>query len=174
MIKIVFAVGSNNEFGNKGALPWPHCSEDLVEFRKETRDSALVMGVGTFESLPRLLPGRTHAVISTRIGFDSVKTRSNERPDIIAFGDVENLVAELTDCYAIVCVIGGPKLIAQALHLADEVVMTQFNGSYDHDIVMDQKVIDSIRELELVEISNFETFTKYRYRKCPTTTIKKA
>lgn len=150
MIKIVFAVGEDNSFGFQNRLPWPHNKQDMLNFSRETKDSVLVMGANTFMSLPHMLPGRTHAVITSRTGFDRVLTRDGCRPDIIAFGDIDNLVAELSDVYEDVCIIGGPKVIADSLHLADEVVLTTIAGSYEHDVAFDSDVLAKIKKFRLV------------------------
>ena len=164
MIKIVFAVGEDNSFGFQNRLPWPHNKQDMLNFARETKDSVVVMGANTFISLPHLLPGRTHAVISSRVGFDRVLTRDGCRPDIIAFGDIDNLLAELSDVYETVCVIGGPKVIADCLHLADEIVLTSIAGSYEHDVSFDADVLAKIRSFHLVGQDWYDGLLVNRYK----------
>ena len=54
---------SNGVIGRGGTMPW-HISADLKRFKALTMGSAMVMGRKTFESLPRVLPGRRHIVLT--------------------------------------------------------------------------------------------------------------
>ena len=62
-IKIIAAIGKNNELGINNELIW-HLKEDLKFFKEETMGHKIVMGYNTFLSLPKLLPGRTHIVLT--------------------------------------------------------------------------------------------------------------
>ena len=62
-ITIVVARAQNGVIGRDGKLPW-HLSEDLKRFKRLTMGSVMVMGRKTFDSLPGLLPGRTHVVLT--------------------------------------------------------------------------------------------------------------
>ncbi|MEK7134375.1 MAG: dihydrofolate reductase [Patescibacteria group bacterium] len=67
-ISIIVAMAENRAIGRNGTLPW-HIPEDLKHFKQITLGKPIVMGRKTFESLPRLLPGRFH-IILTRQGFE--------------------------------------------------------------------------------------------------------
>ena len=60
-IFLVVAVARNGVIGREGALPW-HLPADLKHFKALTMGKPMIMGRKTFESLPGLLPGRTHIV----------------------------------------------------------------------------------------------------------------
>src|SRR5579884_4061236 len=62
-ITLVVARALNGVIGREGKLPW-HLPADLKRFKKLTIGSVLVMGRKTFESLPGLLPGRRHIVLT--------------------------------------------------------------------------------------------------------------
>ena len=62
-INLIAAIGANNELGYNNDLIW-HLKEDMKFFRNTTSGHPIVMGRKTFESLPRLLPNRTHLVLS--------------------------------------------------------------------------------------------------------------
>ena len=62
-VSIVVARAQNGVIGRGGKLPW-HISEDLKRFKALTMGSVMVMGRKTFESLPGLLPGRRHIVLT--------------------------------------------------------------------------------------------------------------
>src|SRR5438309_11869253 len=62
-ITLIVARAQNAVIGRDGKLPW-HIPADLKRFKALTMGSAMVMGRKTFESLPGLLPGRRHIVLT--------------------------------------------------------------------------------------------------------------
>ena len=62
-LSIIVARASNGVIGDKNALIW-HLSDDLKMFKARTMGRPLVMGRKTFESLPGVLPGRVHYVLT--------------------------------------------------------------------------------------------------------------
>ena len=62
-IVLVVARADNGVIGKDGKLPW-HLPADLKHFKQVTMGTPMVMGRKTFESLPGLLPGRRHIVLT--------------------------------------------------------------------------------------------------------------
>jgi dihydrofolate reductase len=62
-VTAVIARASNGVIGRDGRLPW-HLPADLKRFKALTSGTAMVMGRRTFDSLPGLLPGRRHIVLT--------------------------------------------------------------------------------------------------------------
>lgn len=62
-IVIVVARADNGVIGKDGKLPW-HLPADLRHFKALTSGTAMIMGRKTFNSLPGLLPGRRHIVLT--------------------------------------------------------------------------------------------------------------
>src|SRR5207248_3125291 len=69
-ITIVVARAQNRVIGRGGTLPW-RIPADLKRFKALTMGSAMVMGRKTFESLPGLLPGRRHIVLTRAHGWNA-------------------------------------------------------------------------------------------------------
>ena len=63
MIIMIVARADNGVIGKDGALPW-HIPADLKRFKALTTGKPMIMGRKTFESLPGLLPGRRHIVLT--------------------------------------------------------------------------------------------------------------
>ena len=63
--EIVFVVAraDNGVIGRDGGLPW-HLPADLRHFKALTAGAPMIMGRRTFASLPGLLPGRRHIVLT--------------------------------------------------------------------------------------------------------------
>ena len=62
-LAIIAAIGQNGELGKDNNLIW-HLKGDMKFFKDTTFGHTIIMGRKTFESLPRLLPGRKHIVLS--------------------------------------------------------------------------------------------------------------
>lgn len=67
----IVAMAQNNVIGGANKLLW-HIPEDLKHFKRTTMGKPLIMGRKTFESLPGILPGRAHIIVS-RSGGGVVK-----------------------------------------------------------------------------------------------------
>ena len=62
-LTLIVARATNGVIGRDGGLPW-HLPADLKRFKALTMGSAMIMGRRTFDSLPGLLPGRRHIVLT--------------------------------------------------------------------------------------------------------------
>ncbi len=125
-ITLVLARASNGVIGRDGGLPW-HISADLKRFKALTMGSVLVMGRKTFASLPGLLPGRRHVVL----------TRD---PDWQAEGaEVARTVEEALAMAGSepVSVIGGAEIFGLFLPLADRIELTEVLADVAGDTVID-------------------------------------
>ena len=113
-ITLLVARARNGVIGRDGRLPW-HISADLKRFKALTMGSAMLMGRKTFESLPGVLPGRRHIVL----------TRD---PNWSADGaQVAHSIAEALDLAGEerLSVIGGAEIFAMFLPLADRIELTE-------------------------------------------------
>lgn len=125
-ITIVVARAQNGVIGRDGDLPW-HLPADLKRFKALTMGSAMVMGRKTFESLPGLLPGRRHLVL----------TRD---PEWSAGG--AEVVHSVEEALAIgkgdpVSVIGGAEIFKLFIPIADRIELTEVLADAAGDTLMD-------------------------------------
>ncbi|MFP5330009.1 MAG: dihydrofolate reductase [Alphaproteobacteria bacterium] len=124
-ITLVVARALNGVIGRGGTLPW-HLSADLKRFKALTMGSAMVMGRKTFQSLPGLLPGRRHIVLTRDPEWraeGAELARSFEEALRLAGGDP-------------VSVIGGADIFALFLPLADRVELTEVLDEIEGDTFM--------------------------------------
>jgi dihydrofolate reductase len=61
-------VADNGVIGRMATMPW-HLPADLRRFKALTMGKPMIMGRKTFESLPGLLPGRRHIVLTRDAGW---------------------------------------------------------------------------------------------------------
>ena len=125
-IVIVVARARNGTIGKDGTLPW-RIPADLKRFKVLTMGSAMVMGRKTFESLPGLLPGRRHIVLSRDRGWSAPGAE-------VAHGVEEALALVGED--ARLSVIGGADIFALFLPLATRIELTEVLADYDGETAM--------------------------------------
>jgi dihydrofolate reductase len=125
-ITIVIARAQNGVIGRDGALPW-HIPADLKRFKALTMVSAMVMGRKTFESLPGLLPGRRHIVLTRDAAWSAPGTEvahSVEQALRLANGEA-------------ISIIGGADLFRLFLPLADHIEQTEVLADIPGDTLID-------------------------------------
>ena len=86
MLIMIAAIGKNNELGKENHLIWSF-SKDMKFFREKTKNSVIVMGRKTFNSLPKILPNRKHIVLSKKKTFNKELDEN-----VIVIDDKEELI----------------------------------------------------------------------------------
>lgn len=124
-ISIITAVAKkNNAIGKDNKLLW-HIPADLEYFKKTTLGKPMIMGLNTFKSLPGILPGRTHIVLSPdkiELTGAMVATSIEEALEIAAEENTEE-----------VFVIGGGFVYSQFIDIADRLYITLVDGDFEAD-----------------------------------------
>lgn len=124
-IVLIYARAANGAIGKDGTLPW-HLPADLRHFKSLTMNKPMIMGRKTFESLPGMLPGRRHIVLTRREKWDSgeaeVARTTEQALELAGEGDV--------------AVIGGAAIYDVFLPLAHRVELTEIHGEFDGDTFM--------------------------------------
>lgn len=69
-IVFIVARATSGVIAKEGIVPWA-ISEDLRRFKRLTMGKPMIMGRKTFESLPGLLPGRRHIVLTRQPGWEA-------------------------------------------------------------------------------------------------------
>lgn len=120
MITIIAAAAENNALGKDGDLVW-HLPDDFKRFKKLTSGHHIIMGRKTFESLPNLLPNRTHVVITRQTDYHP------EGAHI-----VHNLDAALDFVTSDenIFIIGGGEIYNLAMSRATHLELTRVHGSF--------------------------------------------
>jgi len=122
-ISLIVAMSEDQVIGNQGQLPW-HLSADLKRFKKLTMGHHIIMGRKTFESIGRLLPGRTSIVITRQSHYDA-------HGALIA-SDLDRAL-QLADDGTEVFIIGGAEIYRQAIDRVDRLYLTRVHAKIDGD-----------------------------------------
>lgn len=125
-LKIIVAVGENNEIGVDGDLLW-RLPKDMQWFKEKTLGSDVIMGRKTFESFPqkfRPLPNRTNILITRNKDYKA-------NGDVHVFTTIEDALD-----YALKCketekfIIGGAEIYKQLLPKTTELYLTRVHATF--------------------------------------------
>ncbi|MGB7419112.1 MAG: dihydrofolate reductase [Erythrobacter sp.] len=133
-IVLVYARAANGAIGHEGLLPW-HLPADLAHFKRLTmgadgRGRPMIMGRKTFESLPRLLPGRRHIVLTRRERWDS------EGAEIAASAQAALVLAQQENDSGEIMVVGGAAIYDVFRPIATRIELTQIHEEFEGDVFM--------------------------------------
>jgi dihydrofolate reductase len=130
-LTLVVAMDAQRGIGIDNKLPW-HLPEDLAHFKRVTLGQPIVMGRKTFDSIGRPLPGRRNIVVTRNADWrhDGIEVaRSLDDAVALAGGDAS--------------IIGGAQIFAEALPIADRLIVTHIDKTYRCDTFFPE--IDSAR-----------------------------
>ena len=129
-IFLVAAVAANGTIGANGVMPW-HIPADLRRFKSLTMGQnglgwPMVMGRKTFDSLPGVLPGRRHIVLTRDKAWAAEGAEAAHGLDeALALANAPHIA-----------VIGGAEIYAQALALASRIELTEIRADFPGDTTM--------------------------------------
>lgn len=125
-IVLILARADNGVIGRDGALPW-HLPADLRRFKMLTQDRPMIMGRKTFDSLPGLLGGRRHIVLTR--DTDWREDGAEVAHDVEASIRLANA--------PVISVIGGAEIYRLFLPVADRIELTEVHLDAEGDASID-------------------------------------
>lgn len=128
-ISVIAALAGNRAIGKDNKLLW-HIPDDLKRFKTLTMGKPMIMGRKTFESLPGILPGRLHIVVTR--GPEKIETHEN----VIATRSLQQALDTAKTMSAVeIFIIGGGEIYRQALEQgqADRLYLTYVKGRPEAD-----------------------------------------
>lgn len=128
-LSLICAMATNRVIGRDNSLPW-HLSEDLKYFKRVTMGKCIIMGRKSWESIGRLLPGRTHIVVTSNphYQFEGIHV-VHSIAAAIEFARMQSAKDGSDEAF----VIGGAALYAAALPLADRFHLTRVHAIVEGD-----------------------------------------
>lgn len=117
-VTLIAAAAENNALGKDNQMIW-HLPDDFKRFKQLTSGHYVIMGRKTFDSLPGILPNRTHVII----------TRQNDytAENCIVVNSVEEALKACPQDEE-VFIIGGGEIYKQSMALADKIELTRVHG----------------------------------------------
>jgi len=113
-LSLIVAMAKNRIIGAAGKIPW-HLPNELQLFKQITMGHHIIMGRKTYESIGRLLPGRTTVIVTRQKDYSIPGAKTAHALDeavALCAGDEE------------VFVIGGGELYRAAMPIADRIYLT--------------------------------------------------
>jgi dihydrofolate reductase len=125
-ISLIVAMAKNRVIGANNKIPW-HLPSELKLFKSLTMGHHVVMGRRTYESINRLLPGRTTVIVT--------RQRDYAVPGAIVAHSVQEALQACRGDDEIF-VIGGADLFRETLPIADRIYLTIVDAEPEGDTFM--------------------------------------
>lgn len=146
-------MAKNRVIGAHNEIPW-RLPGDLKLFKSITMGHHIIMGRNTWDSIGRLLPGRTTVIVSRQRDFQvqGAIVRGSLEEAVTACGSDDEIF-----------VIGGGQLYAAALPHANRIYLTTIDADVEGDTYMPEFDLTQWREYSA---QNFSADSKnpYNYR----------
>ena len=125
-LSLIVAMAKNRIIGAGGKIPW-HLPNELQLFKQVTMGHHIIMGRKTYESINRLLPGRTTVIVTRQKDYAMPGAKIAHTLDeavALCAGDSE------------IFVIGGGELYRAAMPKADRIYLTVVDAEPAGDTLM--------------------------------------
>jgi len=124
---IIAAVAENGVIGKDNKILW-RIPEELRFFRETTIGFPIVMGKKTFESIGKILDGRTNIILSKTL-------KGNAGKGVQVFADFDSAEKFLRKINAEkYFIIGGASIFEEFLEVADEIIISRIKGEFEGDV----------------------------------------
>lgn len=126
LLSLIVAMAHNNVIGHNNSMPWGRLPSDLAYFKEKTSGNPIIMGRKTFDSIGKILPGRTNIVISSNKNL-SIEGAfvTNSIEEAIEIAQLESPTE--------IFFIGGRKIYEKVLSFIDKLYITEINADFEGD-----------------------------------------
>lgn len=155
-LHLIYAQAHNRVIGYRGSMPW-HLPEDLAHFKRTTIGHPVIMGRKTWDSLPaafRPLQGRRNIVVTRQTQWSAQGAET-----------VHSLQQALDACdsHEQVWLIGGAQLYAQAIPIAQQIVVTEIDKAVQGDAFAPELSTEIWQPIETGQWQQSTTGVAYRF-----------
>lgn len=167
-IKLIAAIGKNNELGNKGTLPAWNLKTDMKRFKDLTTGGVVVMGRKTYESFAKFnkdgiakpLPNRTNVVITRDTNWQA--------EGVIVFPNPEAVIDHFKNEGSL-WIIGGGEIYRQFIESAGELHITHVDVAAEADVFFPKIDLSKFEEVSVEKVpaseidshaSTYKAYTK--------------
>lgn len=160
-LSLICALAQNGIIGRKNQLPW-HLSEDLKYFKRTTMGKPIIMGRKTYESIGRLLPGRTNIIVTRTRDYEVDNARIvDSLADAIELAENISIIDGIDEAF----VIGGAELFKNAMPLVDRMHLTLVHAEVEGDTWFPEFDAEEWEEVSRMDFEAGET-NPYAYSIC--------
>lgn len=123
-LTLIAALDLDNGIGKENRLLW-HLPDDFQHFKHLTMGHCVIMGRKTLESLPKLLPKRTHIILS--------RDKNYQREHCTMVSSIQEAIAVAHEQDEHPFVIGGGEVYKLALPYATTLELTRVQAHFQAD-----------------------------------------
>lgn len=120
---MIAAAAENDALGKDNDLVW-HLPDDFKRFKRLTSGHYIIMGRKTFESFPKLLPNRSHVIITRQKDYKPENT--------IVVNSLEEAI-RVSKLDEQPFIIGGGEIYKMGMEEATKIELTRVHGKFDAD-----------------------------------------
>ena len=136
-VSMIVAAAENGVIGKDGDMPW-RLSADLKNFKAITSGHTIIMGRKTWDSIQRLLPGRTTVIVTRQSDFNV--------DGAIVVGSLEDALSATEDESPFV--VGGAEIYRLAMPHVSRIYLTRVHADIEGDTVMPEIDFNLWQQLE--------------------------
>lgn len=155
MLSAVVAIAANNVIGKDKSLAW-HLPEDLKKFKNITLQGSrtMIMGRKTFESLPKVLPGRKHIILTNNKDYKAL----DENVKVIhSLSELKPYIEAEEEYY----VIGGGQIFNLLMTYTEKMYITEIHEDFEGDTFFPEY---DVSEWKVIEEKEGIVDEKNKYR----------
>ncbi len=152
-LSAIAAIGRNGELGKDNNLIW-HLKGDMNFFKATTLGHTIIMGRKTFESLPKLLPGRKHIVLSSG---------NIDIPEVEVYHDIAIFLQNYQNSDEKIFNIGGASIYKALLDYTEKIYLTEIDASAQADVYFPKFNKDDYYATILDNTQDQDTGIKYKH-----------
>ncbi len=150
---LIAAIANNFVIGNDNDIPW-RIKEDWKLFKDTTQNTIVIMGKGTWNSLPkRPLPDRINIVLDR----DGCSLNG-----AIVCNSLINAFAKAEEFGLDIFVIGGANVYSQTIDNAKYLYISHIKGDYQGNVFFPKF---DVNKYKVVEEKKFDDFIFKKYQK---------
>ena len=150
---LIAAVPDNWVIGNGLKIPW-YIPEDFKLFKEKTKDSVVIMGKLTWDSLPiKPLPGRVNIILNKEL----IKIEN-----AIVCTSINQALETANKYNKEIFCMGGSSIYKQMITDATYLYISHIKGEFEGNIFFPKF---NPKKYEIVEEKKFEKFTFKKYKK---------
>lgn len=142
MLSMIVATTDKGVIGKDGTLIW-RIPKDLQYFKKVTMGKKMIMGRKTFESLPGVLPGRAHVVLT--------RNEDYEVPEGVVLLHDQREILSYKEGQEEVFIIGGGELFKAFLPHCTKLYVTYVKNDYEGDTFFPLEELRAFQEVSREE-----------------------
>lgn len=134
LISLIVAISENRVIGKDNKLPW-HLPDDLRFFKETTTNHPIIMGRKNFESIGKVLPGRTNIVLTRKANYIEESATLKIAHSLKESFEIAKIAAEkhfVDECF----VIGGAQIYKEALPFCKKLYITRVHQIIDGNVYM--------------------------------------